>query len=228
MKKAMGIVRNENGEIMLEATMVLLPTIIIMFTMISLSFLFYEQALMNTIATEIASEVGRFYKYSKRYSDEMGANVLSDDDIKKGKLFSSSFAIGSIEDQYEDLAKEYAKERIAFASLGLDKSGLDVTCDIKTTAPGRAYVKVVVSQKTKFFLYEVWDLIAEDGGAGITDFTGVAYAECSDLMGYTSMINFIDFWTSALVNEVDLLGEVDGLIDAIKSMIEAGQSLLVQ
>lgn len=228
MKKAMGIVRKENGEIMLEATIVLLPTIMIMFAMISLSFLFYEQALMNTVATEIASEIGRFYKYSKRYNDEMGANVLSDDDIKKGKLFSSSFAIWSIEDQYEDLAEEYAQERIALATLGLDNSDLEVTCDVKNTAPGRAYVKVVVSQKTEFFLYEIWGLIGENGVAGITDFSGVAYAECSDLMGYTSMVNFIDFWTSALVDEVELLGEVDGLIDAIKSMIEAGQSLLVQ
>lgn len=228
MKKAMSITRKENGEIMLEATIVLLPTLIIMFAMISLSFLFYEQALMNTVATEIASEVGRFYKYSKRYDDEMGVNVLSDDDIKNGKLFSSSFAIWSIEDQYEELAKEYAKDRIVLATLGLDNSDLEVTCDVQNTAPGRAYVKVVVSQKTEFFLYEIWSMIGEDGIAGITDFTGVAYAECSDLMGYTSMINFIDYWTTVVVNEVEILGEVDGLIDAVKSLIDAGQSLLVQ
>ena len=228
MKKEMGIVRRENGEIMLEATIVLLPTLIIILAMISLSFLFYEQSLVNTVATEIASEIGRFYKYSKRYDDEMGVNILSDDDIKNGKLFSSSFAIWSIQNQYEELAKEYAKERIAIATLGLDNSDLEVTCDIQNTAPGRAYVKVIVSQKTEFFLYEIWNMIGEDGVAGITDFTGVAYAECSDLMGYTSMINFIDYWTTVVENEVEIVEEIDGLIDAVKSLIDAGQSLLVQ
>lgn len=228
MKKAMGILHKENGEIMLEASIVLLPTLVIMFAMISLSFLFYEQSLMNTIATEIASEVGRFYKYSNRDSDKMGANILSDEDIENGKLFSSSFAMFSIENQYEELAKQYAQDRIALATLGLDNSDLEVTCDIVNTAPGRAYVKVIVSQKTEFFLYEIWSMIGENGVDGVTDFSGVAYAECSDLMGYTSMINFIDYWTSALVSEVEMLGAVDDLIGAIKSLIEAGQSLLVQ
>lgn len=228
MRNQRSILRKENGEIMLEATIVLLPTLMIMFAMISLSFLFYEQAVMNSIATEIASEVGRFYKYSNRYDDKMGANVLSDDDIENGKLFSSSFAMGTIESQYEELAKTYARERITSASLGLDHSDLEVTCDIVNTAPGRSYVKVIVSQKTEFFLYEIWDLIGEDGVADITDFSGVAYAECSDLMGYTSMINFIEYWTNAMVSGVDLLGATDDLIDSIKGVIEAGKTLLVQ
>lgn len=221
MMKAKRILRNENGEIMLEASIVLLPTLIIMFAMISLSFLFYEQALLNSIATEIASEVGRFYKYSDRDNDEMGANVLSDSDIKNGKLFSSSFAVFSIENQYTELAKKYAEDRIAAATLGIDNSDLEVSCNIENTAPGRFYVKIVVSQKTDFFLNEIWSLIGDDGVTGVTDFSGVAYAECTDLMGYTSMINFIEYWTTEFEDNVELIA-------SIQRFIEAGKSFLIR
>lgn len=210
---------NENGEIMLEASIVFVPTLILIMCMLSLSFLFYEQALITTIATEIAADVAKNYKYSARES--MGKNTLSEDDMEDGKLFSSTFAMGKIENENEELGKAYAKRRIAAATLGIASSDLDVTCDIKPTALGRSYVKVTVSHKSDFFLNEIWSLVGENGEDGVNGFSAVAYAECVDLIGYTSMINFTDYWTSVL-NKIEAVQAGSDLVKSIKSCFEKG------
>lgn len=226
MKKDNHFVQRQSGEIMLEATVVLLPTLILFFAMFSLSFMFYEQALMKTIATEIAADIGRCYKYSERANDIMGTNILSEDDMKEGKLFSSSFGVGYIESEYEELARSYAQNRIAGATLGIETRDLEISCDIASTSLGRARVEVVASQKSEFFLNEIWSLISDDGVENVIDFSGVAYAECSDNIGYTSMINFSDYVTTVLVEKIEVLGAVDDLISSIKDLIEAGATLL--
>ena len=220
MKEIRNHKHDENGEIMIEASIILVPTLILIMCMISLSFLFYEQALINTIATEIAVDVAKNYKYSDRAV--MGNNTLTEEEMENGKLFSSTFAIWGIEDEYEELGKAYAQRRIAAATLGISSSDLDVSCDIKPTALGRSYVKVVVSHKSNFFLNEIWSLIGEHGVDNVDRFSGVAYAECVDLIGYTSVINFTDYWTSTLQSKLEVLDNADGLIESIKTCFEKG------
>lgn len=217
---------SQNGEIMLEAAMIMVPILVLVMCLLSLSFLFYEQALTTTIATEIAADIAKNYKYSKRDNNEMGSGTLSLEDIENGKLFSSSFAIGKIEKEYTILANNYAQKRIEAATLGFHTSDLNVECDIKRTGLGRAYVKVSVSRDTDFFLSDIWNFGSQGTTANITGFGGTAYAECVDLIGYASMINFTDYWTSVLTDKIEVLGAADKLIDSIKSLIEKGAEVL--
>lgn len=179
---------NERGEVMLEASIILVSILTLCIGMLSLSFMFYQQALMNTVATETATSIAKNFKYT---SKDIKTNTFNSSDSQEFQLFRLTLMNEKIEDMHEDSAQDYAEWRVSKASLGLNPGEVKVKCEIENSSIGRAYVKVTVSQETKFFLSGMLEYL------GITDkemkFEATAYAECTDLIGYTSMINFTQY-----------------------------------
>lgn len=201
----------QSGEIMLEAAVIFVPVLILLMSMLSMSFLYYQEALMNSVAIEIAADVAKNYKFSEK---EMTDNSLTLDDYIETRMFRMNFAKGSMGRDHKDRVEEYALWRVTLTSLGLDPEDLQVNCNIDGTGIGRATVKVTISQKTNFFLSGILDF------AGIADestvFGATAYAECNDMIAYTSMINFTEYATS----QVDGIGSVGNFYNSFKSFIE--------
>ncbi len=202
--------RNQRGEIMLEASIILVFVILLLMALMSLAFLFYQEAMMTSVATEIASDVAKNYKFSEM---EVGKSEIGLNDTTEIKMFRMSFGQGNVEKSHEVRYKTYAEWRIKLATLGINSDEAEVDCEIVSSGIGRAYVKVTVSQTSDFFLSGVLDFI------GIADkntlFSSTAYAECSDLMAYTSMVNFTQYGSEKL-SEKGGFGPVGELYDSIK------------
>lgn len=202
--------KKQNGEVMLEASIILVFIIILLLGLLSISFMFYQQSLMNTIATEIASDVAKNYKFT---SLKMGDDHTLDD-YNGTKMFRMSFGKNNVENAQEDRAEEYVDWRLPLASLGLDPEEVEVDCEIISSGIGRAYVKVTLSQKTDFFLSGILELME------ITDentmFGSTAYAECNDLMGYTSMVSFTQYGSEKL----SVFKSVGNFYGSVKSLVE--------
>lgn len=193
-------VKEEHGEIMLEASIIFVPVIILLLVMLSIVFLFYQEAMMTSVANEIAADVAKNYKYTDL---DVGSNTLNENDVNSTKMFRMSFGIGKTERKHQERAENYVDYRIPLTSLGLNPENIDVECKITRSGIGRVYAQVTVSQKTDFFLSGVLDLV------GITDektlFSSTAYSECNDLLGYTSMVNFTDY-ASGKLSEFEAVG----------------------
>ncbi|MBQ4103294.1 MAG: hypothetical protein IJC90_02420 [Clostridia bacterium] len=210
MKKKTNLKDNQSGEVMLEAVIVLVPVIVLLLSLLSLSFLYYQEVMMNTVATELATDVAKNYKFTTISPTK---NTISKNDYAGTKMFRMNFAKSSMEKAHEKRMNTYGVWRVALTSLGIDSEALSVDCEIDGKGIGRSVVEVTVSQKTTFFLSGVLELV------GITEestmFSATAYAECNDLMAYTSMINFTEFATSQLGME-----SINKCYNSFKDLIE--------
>lgn len=198
---------NQRGEVMLEASFILVSVILLLMALLSLSFLFYQEAMMTSVATEIASDVAKNYKFTEM---EVGKSEIILEDTTSVKMFRMSFGQGGMEKAHKIRSEAYAEWRIRLATLGINSDEAEVDCEIISSGIGRAYVRVTVSQTSDFFLSEVLDFvgIAEKN----TLFSSTAYAECSDLMAYTSMVNFTEYGSRKL----NIFNGVGGLYDSVK------------
>ena len=190
-------VKDESGEIMLETSIILVAVIILLFALLSMSFMFYQETMMTSIASEIATEVAQNYKYTHTENggrttlEELDNDEISLSNVRNVKMFRLSLARDVIKDAQVERAKSYGEWRLALSTLGLNSGDLNVDCEIIGSGIGRAFVIVTVSQQSDFFLSGFLDML------GITNngqlFQATAYAECVDLMGYTSMSNFTEY-----------------------------------
>lgn len=210
--------KNENGEIMLESSIVLVFVILLLIALLSISFMFYQQAMLNSVAAEIASDVARNLKYTNitMGSDQITLSCYDkDNNSDKIRMYRMSIGSGKVEDKHQDRAEVYVVERVNQTNLGINSHNAEVECKIEHSGIGRAYVTVKVTQKTDFFMSGVLEFL------GIYDedtFTAHASAECMDLMSYTSMINFsnnMGEWLGPLNPVGQLYGSFKELIQAL-------------
>lgn len=213
-------IKEERGEVMLEASIIMVPVLLILMALLSISFLFYQKAMITTLATETAADIAQNYKFNKEVS--VGNKVVTENNVKAEKMYRMSFQQkGAVQKVLKDKANEYVASELVSRSLGIDSETPSVECKITSTAIGRAFVEVTVSHKTDFFLSDILDFL------GIADkkatFTTVAYAECFDYTAYASMINFTEYASGAL-HMFEPLGNVyvsvKGLCDTIAGFLE--------
>lgn len=202
----------QQGEVMLEAAIIFIPVLILLLAMLSLSFWFYQEAMMTSVASEIAEEVATNLKYGNLETNGM----LGMDDYTGARMFRMTFRKSKVEVDQRARAEAYASWRIPLSTLGLSGDEAEVDCKVTLSGMGRAYVCVTVKQKTEIFLDGILEY------TGITDgestFGGTAYAECVDLMGYTSLINFTEYTSNKLGVSFGAIGR---LYTRVKDLLTA-------
>ncbi len=204
--------KEERGEIMLEASIIFVPILILLFVLLSLCFFYYQTAMMDSVANEVAADVAQNYKFQ---NIAVGKNKLTYSDVISTKMYRTTFNMNSLEGLQKARADKYAQWRVPITSLGFNPDKLNVECSIEHSGIGRTYVKVKISQKTDFFLSGILDM------TGITKkntmFSATAYAECMDLTGYASTVNF----TRYAADMLDAFSDVGEFYSSLKDLIEA-------
>lgn len=211
-------IKNESGEVMLEASIIFVLVISLLMALLSLTFLFYQETVIASVATEIAADIAKNYKYE---DIEVGSATIKPEDVMSTRMYRTSFGKSGLEKSHQERCEKYADWRVTLTSLGLNPENIDVECDVESTAIGRTYVKVTVSQKTDFFLsgiLKLLEIIDEDGVV----FSSTAYAECVDFMGYTSTINF----TEQISNDLGMFNPIGNLYDSVKNFAKKLEDLV--
>lgn len=193
MKSKQSKCADQNGEVMLETVIVLVPVLILLLAMLSLGFWFYQMSIMTNVASDIATEVARNIKFESldAYGDSIDV-----DDITSTRMFRSTFSLNKLKNIQQERAQARADWRIPLSTLGFGAQDLEVELELKSSGIGRTHVKVSVRQNTDFFLSGILKY------AGIVEdhpvFGGTAYAECVDLTEYSSMVNFLWYGSEKL------------------------------
>lgn len=206
-----GRIQDQRGEVMLESAIVLVPVLILLMALLSISFMFYQQSVINSVANEIAADIAKNYKFTEL---DMGSNSVTPNDVNNTNMFRMSFGKNKAKTAHKNRAEDYILWRAPLTSLGLHPHSADVECEIKRSGIGRAYVKVTVSQETDFFLSGILDMT----GVANKDtlFKSTAYAECLDFMSYTSMVNF----TKYASNRLSVFEGIGGFYGSVKNLVQ--------
>jgi len=218
-KKFFSVFANDDGgEIMIESTIVIFITISLMLIMISLGFLFYQQAMIKTVANEIASGIASSYKYSER-NDDYHVSDISYEAIIGLKKYRTTFNINQFKSDYDVIASSYVVDRVALTNLGLNSSDPQIeSLMFSVNNVGRLRVDVVVSLESDFLfsgLLKSLDIIDET-----PTFKGSASAECMDLTSYTGTVNFQRYLVDKFAGEGSLLQNVADIINSMKSIYD--------
>ncbi|NLA43472.1 hypothetical protein GX865_05000 [Candidatus Saccharibacteria bacterium] len=218
MKKFFSVFANDDGgEIMIESTIVIFITISLMLIMISLGFLFYQQAMIKTVANEIASGIASNYKYSER-GDSYHVSDISYAEINGLRRYRTTFRVNYMKSDYDEIASSYVVDRVALTNLGLNSSDPQIeSLEFSMNNVGRLRVDVVVSLESDFLfsgLLKSLDIIDET-----PTFKGSASAECMDLTSYTGTVNLQRYLVEKFFGEGTLGDSAVKIYNSVTNLI---------
>ena len=209
MKRLKNIFSDDNAEIMLESTIVMIITLFVLIAMISVGFLFYQQAMINTVASDVAVEIASNYKMT---DSDIGSESSS---YKKIKLYRTSFAVTGMINLHKARAEKYRPERVKLTSLGIyDKEPWVDDFDICIDNVGRLHVEVTVKMECSILF---------DGALkyfGIIDsmpaFSATGRAECLDVTAYASHVQFLEYISNKISESG---GNISSILDNIIKIV---------
>lgn len=217
MAKLKKCLNDDNGEVMLESTLVMVVTMFLLIALISLGFLFYQQAMINTVASDLATDIASAYKLAGVESDSDGIPANAYNDIE---LYRTSLSISNMKASHRNNAEEkLLPERVKLTTLGIsDKTPVVDSFDITVDNVGRMHVDVSVSMECDILF----------GGAleyfGIVKstpkFSASGRAECLDVTAYASHVQFLDYVSSKVEgSNVDtVITKIIGIFKDTKSI----------
>lgn len=220
MRKLISKLRKDNkGEVMIESTIIVLITIMVLIAMISIGFVFYQQAVVTSVANEMAVSVADAYKFSDR--DSFTVHNITYDHVDKVKKYRTSFSILSMQNLYKAKAEDYVKERVALTSFGMNASTPKVDeLKIVSNNVGRLRVELSISMECDVLFDEalVYFGIIDDK----IKYSASATAECIDLTAYSGHVYFYKYIGNKMEEDGgainDILGNVAKVINDAKDI----------
>ena len=205
--------KNESGEMMLEASIILSFTLIALICLIGAGFYIYQQATAYAIANETANDVAKNYKYMNKIS-EINTDVIPVEKMYGLKKYRMYISLSDL-----NKTKRFVAKQADLTSFDGAQATEDTKVEIMNDNIGRKKVKVTVVMDCNILFEGALNAI------GLIDddpkFTAVSYAECMDLTEYVSQVHFVNY-VGDLAND-SALGEIYNNFmeskDTIKSII---------
>lgn len=204
-------IKNERGELMLEAAYCILVCIIVLMLLLSLGFFLYQKTMFHIAANEIAEEVVQTYKL-KNVSDssEIKASDISGIGKYRYLLFSDSF-----QRKNEEKAKKLVETRVPQTSLAKSEGTFEVSVETVIDDIGRRHFEVNVSKRYSFLM---GDLLGFLGQQGEQTLETTVYVESVDVLSYVNTVKFTKYGFKKVGSNVGVLKIVDSAISLLHSV----------
>lgn len=180
-EKILKCLKGDEAEIMLESTIVIIIVLFMLIAMLSVGFLFYQQSIISSIATELAEDIGANYK------------LVSDGDSSKINLYRTSIALGSAKEYHRKKAVEKCMERLKVSSFGIADNDPRVEVNIVVDNIGRLHSEVTVSLECSILFdgaLRYFNIINST-----PEFSATARGECLDITAYAGQVQFMNYIT---------------------------------
>ncbi len=180
--------KRENGEVVVEASIVVSIALIFITVMLFIGIVLYHQTMLTSVANKTAASVAQLYSNS---SKDPFTGYIDDDSIYQAITYSE-FKTDEYIEEIEAKANALAKYRLLSSSM-LKAEIIDV--DIQLVAKPEEVLKsqLIVTIKGR---YNVPLVNFFNVGDGITEFSVTGRADCFDILEY--------------VNGVEALGDPEG------------------
>lgn len=178
------VIRREKGEIMLEAILVMIPTLFVMIFLLSLGFLLYQKWNVQFLADEVASKVAVRYEYIE---EEMPGEKISLNDAQKTVLYKYLFQGDNIENKNQEKSLKYGTALSKKTSFGVGSGNETVEMECVEDSMARRHISVNVTGTYRIPFSEGLEIL---GMEGTRTFTATSYAECVDITDYMNTVVF--------------------------------------
>ena len=203
---------NDSGELMIESSIIISITMVVLVAMIGLGFYLYQKAMVNTVASETAVYIAKNYKYTTL--NKLDDEIFNTSQMKNLKKYRAYFSLSN-----KNKTKEYVNRRSKVTSFGNEMADIE-KLEIKRDNIGRQRVELKISVNANIIFENVLVSI------GLIDrnpkIYSTAYAECVDLTGYNSQVNFVNYLGNGIEKGRfgQIYNNVSTTIQNIKSIID--------
>ncbi|MCI5655424.1 MAG: TadE/TadG family type IV pilus assembly protein [Candidatus Pseudoruminococcus sp.] len=217
MKKLRAYLKNdESGQIMLEAVIIFPLVLLIIITMLSLGFLFYQRTMLSSVASETASAIGSCYKYDQALDEREITNGIVDN-LRKYRM---SLRLETMKEQNKNNGNKFVKSRIGLSNLGINRKDPQIeSIDIVVDDVGRPHVTVSVSMETDFLFDDILKYL--DIIDSSPKYTATSSAEIIDMTGYSSYVYFIKYFSKKaedISKVVNICDDVYQTVNTVRSL----------
>ena len=197
------MMKDEKGEVIVEASFVLTLTIIFLTALIYLGFYIYQYTYMQVIANEAATNVAQVY--ASEYKDPI-YGYISESEFYKTDLYRNLTNVftDSLDQTNINKAEWFSYYRLNEGSL-LKTSDPEVTVDI-VQKPGKVIQKQIVVTISQKMELPFW------GGRNNSTVTVEGRADCLDLLEYFNLVDTVDDLCETVDGEFDIIGTIDDWI----------------
>ena len=179
------------GVLMVEAMLVIIIVLFVLFLVLELAFFLFQQAHMTVVANDTAVRMGQSYRFL--YSDYM-IGFVEPEDVTKVSPFRHFF--NSSEDHFDEVAAEkcerLAQYQLAKRSLLKMKGRSTTHTEIVQDGMGRRHIEVTVSatfEMPGLGIVRRFLPMGELAPDNTYTMTTTGRAECPDVIDYVSSIN---------------------------------------
>lgn len=209
---------SENGEIMIESILVMIPTLFVVLFLLSLGFLLYQQCNVQYVADDLANRVAGSYSFLD--SDFETGTITIDDLEDRGRY---RYCFGNKEKYDADSRKEaksYGTKLLDKTSYGEKKSTEQISVTVETDSFARRHATVTVIGEYKIPFGEGLEVF---GISSTRKFEATSVAECVDLSDYLSTVTYADNFVSLITGDSS---KVIKMIDTWLKVIQDGIDLI--
>lgn len=181
-------------------------TILLLFMILAVFSVLYQQWNVQTIANESAMRVAQTYKYTE--ADPM-TGFVSSDQVSEVRPYRYLWSADEAETEAREKIVDYASERLRKTTFAKSASDPVISVSEEHDALSRRHLKVSI---TGTYQVPFGEALSFFGLGGMTTYSVTSYAECLDLSDYLTTTSFV--------------GEKANLSDFDSSILEAANSVL--
>lgn len=195
--------RKEQGNVIIEASIVMTIAVVMVAVLINLGIMMYNRNLMNTVATEAAVNIANVY--SSTYRDPF-YGYMDDSEFYKTNLYRYVSILSFHDATAERKATWFSLYSLKKHSITeIENPKVDVEVIQKPGSLARHQIVVRIEAKYEMPLTAIW------GGDNKATYIAEGKADCIDLLDY--------FNTVGMVKE-DVLSKVDKLLEHFTKFIK--------
>lgn len=213
MEKRKSNIRSEKGEIMLEAMIVYIITLFLLFFILAIFSILYQRWNLQTIADETVARMAQTYRFST--AEESSGYVEKEDLVKVGKYRYVLKSSNNLKKTVESRIQNYALWRLAKTTY--TKNVVEPVCTVEVTpdAMSRRHLTLTITGE---YSVPFGEALVFFGFPGTTDYEVKAYADCVDIIDYINFVDYVDRTTTLSdlgSDTLSLINSLFGLIDNI-------------
>lgn len=199
--------KKESGEVMIEATIVMVVTLLMLVWILGVGFLYYQKYVVRIATNDVAKKIANSYESP---TSDIIMGYISSSDLDKKTVYSS--------DEMTEInalrTESYVNYIVEKANLYGTVENVDVTLEYQKDAMGRSHVKVTTECTFDTPFGEGLELF---GMSGMQTYVVTAYADSTSLTDYISTVTVADAITNGSV--IKMPGFVDSTIKMINSFM---------
>lgn len=213
------ISKNENGSTVVEASIVVPIVIMIIFVMMYLGFIMYQQTALTVIANETAASIGQIYSTNSKdpFIGFTQPQELSDTYYYRSlqnTLNNFTSIHGALDSEAETKSNWYSQYRIMSSRLYKESGDIKVSTSFEKTEGMALQKTVVVTVEATYDLPFIRFF-------GVVDSTITVAAEgraqCFDILDYASTMSLASTMASEMIDPA--AGEISEVFNAIEKFV---------